>query len=128
MSSLRPERGDVFHVKLRRGTGSEQHGDRWAVIVQANDLNMALPTVIIVPTTGRTNRRNQPTNVFLPKGAGNLPEDSLAMTHQVRVLDKCELDQFFGALPGDLLAQIDEALRRTLGLKPQNSGQQPAGA
>lgn len=116
MSSLDPERGDVFHIRLRRGTGSEQHGDRWAVVVQADHLNKALPTVIIVPTTGRTNRRGQPTNVFLPKGAGNLPEDSLAMTHQVRVLDKSDLDAFFGVLPADLLAQIDEALRKTLGL------------
>jgi mRNA interferase MazF len=116
MSSLDPERGDVFHVRLRPGSGSEQHGDRWAVIVQVDHLNRALPTVIVVPTTGRTNRRSQPTSVFLPQGSGNLPEDSVAMTHQVRVLDKNDLDRFCGMLPKALLDQIDDVLRRTLGL------------
>ena len=116
MSSLDPERGDVFHVRIATGSGSEQHGDRWAVIVQGDHLNGALPTVVIVPTTGRLNRRSQPSNVFLPAGSGGLPEDSLAMTHQIRVLDKNSLDKYSGKLPSALMELVDGALRRTLGL------------
>ncbi len=43
-------RGDVHKVNLRRGGGRVQHGSRYAVVVQANDL-LALSTVVICPTS-----------------------------------------------------------------------------
>jgi mRNA interferase MazF len=43
-------RGDVHEVNLPRGDGPVQHGRRYAVVVQANDL-MALSTIAICPTS-----------------------------------------------------------------------------
>lgn len=43
-------RGDVHAITLPRGRGRLQHGRRFAVIVQADDL-LALSTVVICPTS-----------------------------------------------------------------------------
>lgn len=43
-------RGDVHAISLPRGRGRVQHGRRYAVIVQADDL-MTLSTVVICPTS-----------------------------------------------------------------------------
>lgn len=43
-------RGDVHAITLPRGGGRVQHGRRFAVIVQADDL-LALSTVVICPTS-----------------------------------------------------------------------------
>jgi mRNA interferase MazF len=43
-------RGDVHAITLPRGRGHVQHGHRFAVIVQADDL-LALSTVVICPTS-----------------------------------------------------------------------------
>ncbi len=43
-------RGDVFRLRLRRGTGHEQHGARYGVVVQADAL-LSLSTVLVAPTS-----------------------------------------------------------------------------
>ena len=43
-------RGDVHEITLPRGRGRVQHGPRFAVIVQAQDL-LELSTIIICPTS-----------------------------------------------------------------------------
>jgi mRNA interferase MazF len=43
-------RGDVHAITLPKGRGRVQHGRRYAVIVQADDL-MTLSTVVICPTS-----------------------------------------------------------------------------
>src|SRR5207237_3526185 len=46
-------RGDVHEIKLPRGRGRVQHGRRFAVIVQADDL-LALSTIVVCPTSTTT--------------------------------------------------------------------------
>jgi mRNA interferase MazF len=46
-------RGDVLGIRLPRGRGRVQHGRRYAVIVQADDL-LVLSTVVICPTSTST--------------------------------------------------------------------------
>jgi mRNA interferase MazF len=43
-------RGDVHEIKLPDGRGHVQHGRRYAVVVQADDL-LSLSTVVICPTS-----------------------------------------------------------------------------
>jgi mRNA interferase MazF len=118
MSSLAPARGDVFELEVTdRGAATHvQHGDRPCVIVQTDALASGPPTCVIVPTTKNLRRRFQPSCVFLPKEDTGLPYDSLALTHQIRVVDRSHLKEFKGALASDLLVKLDEALRFTLGL------------
>lgn len=46
-------RGDVYAIDLPRGRGRVQHGKRYAVIVQADDL-LGLSTVVMCPTSAST--------------------------------------------------------------------------
>ena len=43
-------RGDVHEFRLPRGTGHEQHGRRYGVIVQANEL-LPRSVVLVAPTS-----------------------------------------------------------------------------
>lgn len=43
-------RGDVFRLRLKRGTGHEQHGARFCVVVQS-DAMLTLSTVLVAPTS-----------------------------------------------------------------------------
>ena len=43
-------RVDVFRLRLRSGSGHEQHGIRYGVVVQSDAL-MALSTVLVAPTS-----------------------------------------------------------------------------
>lgn len=45
-------RGDIYYVQFgNTSTGSEQHGDRPAVIIQNDVGNTYAPTLIVVPLT-----------------------------------------------------------------------------
>jgi len=65
-------RGDVHAITVPRKRGHVQHGRRYAVIVQADDL-LALSTVVVCPTSGSAfpasfhpeiTLRDQPTQVL----------------------------------------------------------------
>lgn len=43
-------RGDIYRVQLPAGRGREQHGSRFAVIVQADEL-LGLSTAVVAPTS-----------------------------------------------------------------------------
>jgi mRNA interferase MazF len=49
-------------------------------------------------------------------GIGGLPQDSVALCHQIRVLDKQGLADRIGSLPPSVMDQIERVVRVTLGL------------
>ena len=60
-------RGDIYYVQFgNTSTGSEQHGDRPAVIIQNDVGNTYAPTLIVVPLTSNTEKKvTQPTHCLL---------------------------------------------------------------
>ncbi|MCY4376020.1 MAG: type II toxin-antitoxin system PemK/MazF family toxin [Spirochaetaceae bacterium] len=70
--------------------------------------------------TSNLRRAEAPGNVLLPKGAGNLPKDSVANVTQLFTIDKGELTDRIGRLGRDLVADIVHGIdlvldpRRTL--------------
>ena len=57
-----------------------------------------------------------PGNVFLPAIASGLPRDSVLNVTALVTIDKADLGQPVGNLPGSLMTEIDRGLRRVLGL------------
>lgn len=56
-------RGDIYYVQFgNTSTGSEQHGDRPAVIIQNDVGNTYAPTLIVVPLTSNTEKKVNPHN------------------------------------------------------------------
>ncbi len=57
-----------------------------------------------------------PGNVFLPATGSGLPRDSVVNMTGVVTLDKEDLSERVGELPGYLQAEVDQGLRRVLDL------------
>lgn len=90
------KRGDVFWVNLDPTIGTEIRKTRPAVVVSADDMNHALPRVIIAPLTSKGQPLGcRPEVVFDGRNARILLD-------QIRCVDKARLTGKLGA--------IDEAL------------------
>jgi mRNA interferase MazF len=103
-------RGDFHAITLPRGHGRVQHGRRFAVIVQADDL-LALSTVIICPTSTST-----PPASFHP-GIMVGDESTRVMCEMVGAVDALSLGDQVGHLTLDELRSVDDALQLVLDLR-----------
>ncbi len=103
-------RGDVYRVRFPKGSGREQHGPRYAVIVQADDL-LGLSTALVAPTS-----RSTLAATFRPEVeiAG---EATRVMVEQLRALDIQRLGDRAGRLGTEEMRDVDEALSLVLALR-----------
>ena len=103
-------RGDVYRVRLPKGSGREQHGPRYAVVVQADDL-LGLSTALVAPTS-----RSALAASFRPEVevAG---ESTRVMAEQLRALDVGRLGDLAGRLDTEEMRDVDEALALVLALR-----------
>ena len=102
-------RGDVYRFNLPKSVGHEQHGDRFGVVVQADEF---LPrSVVIVAPTSRSARAAS----FRPEIEleGNMTR---VLVEQVGAVDASRLRQLAGHLSPEELWGVDEALLAVLGL------------
>ena len=102
-------RGDVYRFRLPKGVGHEQHGDRYGVVVQANEF---LPrSVVLVAPTSLTARSAS----FRPEidVAG---ERTRVLVEQVGAVDAQRLGDLAGHVTPEEMWGIDEALATILGL------------
>ena len=103
-------RGDVYRVRLPKRGGRKQHGSRYAVLVQADDL-LRLSTVLVAPTS-----RSALAASFRPE-VKIAAERTRVMVEQLRALDVERLDDFAGRLSADEMRDVDEALSLVLALR-----------
>lgn len=102
-------RGEVYRFRLPKGVGHEQHGERFGVIVQADEL---LPrSVVLVAPTSRSARPAS----FRPEVivAG---EATRVLVEQLGAVDAQRLGRRVGRLTADEVWGVDEALTTVLGL------------
>lgn len=103
-------RGDVYRFKLPKGVGHEQHGDRFGVVVQADEL---LPrSVVIVAPTSRSARPAS----FRPEIDLD-GETTRVLVEQIGAVDAQRLGELSGHLSREELWGVDEALATVLGLR-----------
>lgn len=113
------KRGDVFWANLAPRSGSEQQGRRPVIVVSHDGFNQTpgWRSVIIVPiSTSGSQARRGPTVVLLPKDAGGLSQDSVALCHQVTTFDRAKLSTRLGELTDVQLKEVGEALKVAQGL------------
>lgn len=107
------KRGNICWANLAPRSGSEQAGRR-PVIVLSHDAFNQTPnwrSIIVIPvSTSTLQARRGPTVVQLPAGTAGLPNDSVAVCHQITTLDRSKLEEPFGNIPVQLLQQIEKAL------------------
>jgi mRNA interferase MazF len=102
-------RGDVHEIALPRRRGHVQHGGRFAVIVQTDDL-AALSTVIVCPTS-----QSALSASFRPKIAVG-GEATRVLCEMTRAVDVRSLGDQIGHLTIDEMASVDDALELVLAL------------
>lgn len=104
------QRGEVFRLRAPRTVrGHEQAGPRYAVVLQADELE-ALSTVIVAPTSTRA----------LPASFRPEVEVDGALTRvlveQIGAVDPSRLGESHGLLARDELRDVDRALAVVLSL------------
>jgi mRNA interferase MazF len=114
-SGAGPARGEVWLVNLDPTVGHEQGGQRPALVVSDNALNLSpAGLVIVAPITGTD--RGIVAHVKVPSGEGGLAKPSLIMTDQVRTISRQRLGRPLGKVTLATMHQVEERLRIVLRL------------
>ena len=111
------KRGDVVLV-LFPNSNLRTAKLRPALVVQADDLQTGLSQAILAMITSRLFRSNHPSRVLISLSTSEgqqsgLLSDSVVMTDNLATVAESGIDRTIGSIP---MAQVDEALRHTLGL------------
>ena len=102
-------RGDVYRFQLPKGVGHEHHGDRFGVVVQADEF---LPrSVVIVAPTSRSARAAS----FRPE-IDVSGERTRVLVEQIGAVDAQRLGDLSGHVTPEEMWGIDDALATVLGL------------
>ena len=108
-------RGDIYSACLDPVVGSEQGGIRPVLVIQNDVGNRYSPTVIVLAVTGQLNKTRLPTHVPIACEGTGLVKDSVVLAEQIRTLDKRRLRERIGALRPEVMAQVSEAVKISLG-------------
>ena len=112
-----PVRGTVWLVDAdpsRPPVGTEIWPDRPAVVVSNDTSNARSGFVSVVYLSSSSRKRSSPVHVPVPAGAGR--KQSMALCEQVHTVDASRLVRPMGSLPPAVMADVDDALRVSLGL------------
>ncbi len=107
------KRGDIYWANLAPRSGSEQSGRRPVIIISHDAFNQtpAWRSIIVVPvSTSAGQKRLGPTVVALPADMTGLPNDSVALCHQITTLGRAKLNEKLAVVPQELLTQLEQAL------------------
>jgi mRNA interferase MazF len=110
-------RAEVWWVDFGQPFGSEPGYRRPAVVLQADPFNRSLiQTVIVVPFSTNTALALAPGNVLCRPRETGLKKACVANVSQITVIDRARLAARAGMLSSRLLAQVEDGVRRVLGL------------
>jgi len=103
-------RGEIFQLRVPLGTrGSEQRGNRYAVVVQADEL-LALSTVLVSPTSSSAPPRSFRPTIDVRGTATRV------LVEQTTAVSPDRLGDSVGRLDATELRDLDDALALVLGL------------
>ncbi len=103
-------RGDIYELRMPKGTGHEQRGRRFGVVVQADEL-LPRSVVVVAPTS-----RSAKPATFRPEiEIGH--EATKVLVEQVGAIDVGRLGRFAGHLESEEEWEVDDALHLVLSLR-----------
>ena len=117
------QRGDIFFTRFDNAIGSEQSGNRPAVVLQNDVGNFYSPTLIVATLTSKAAKKyTQPTHCLLVNEFLSVP--SIVQAEQIFTVDKSRVLKFLGHLTPEEMRRVDDAVRISLALNPMGSIQQ----
>lgn len=111
------KRGDIYFVTGTEATGSEQAGERPAIIVSNDTGNKHSPVVEIVYLTTKK-KSLLPTHVYIYSAE----RPSTALCEQVITVCKSRLERYIGSITLAEMRRIDKALSVSLGIHKTTGG------
>ena len=111
-------RGDIVRVRFDPVEGSEQGGERPALILSPDLINERSPVVLIVPLTSKKTERVYPFETLIEAGEGGLTQRSKALLLHVRGMDRWRIVGVYGRIEGETMRRVEEALHIAAGLTP----------
>ena len=111
------QRGEIYWLELPEGTGSQQSGRRPVLIIQNDVGNQYSTTTIVAAITSQPRRRAYPFHVAFTAEEGLLRLDGTVLCEQIQTVDQASLESIAGGLPDSKMAEVDEALHLSLGLR-----------
>ncbi|MGO9973802.1 MAG: type II toxin-antitoxin system PemK/MazF family toxin [Solirubrobacteraceae bacterium] len=104
-------RGEIYRIRLpdARGRGRGQHGPRYGVLVQADEL-LGLSTAIVAPTS-----RSAAAATFRPE-IELMNDRTRVLVEQLRAVDVERLGELAGRLTAAEQQAVDDALELVLDL------------
>ena len=115
-SELAPRRGNVVRVRLDPVVGSEQGGERPALVISPDFINERSPVVTIASVTSRKTERVYAFEALIQPPEGGLDRRSKVMLMQLRSVDKRRLVEVIGSVSAETMRKVDEALKIATGL------------
>ncbi|MBM3708769.1 MAG: type II toxin-antitoxin system PemK/MazF family toxin [Actinobacteria bacterium] len=99
----------IFWAGLDPVRESEQAGIRPVIIISSEEINTFLPIVAVIPLMSlKPGRKIYSTEVLLLKNQTGLEKDSIALSHQIRIVSKTRLIKQGGVIDSE---EIKEKIR-----------------
>ncbi|MCH9687942.1 MAG: type II toxin-antitoxin system PemK/MazF family toxin [Deltaproteobacteria bacterium] len=105
-------RGDVLWIGPDDSRGPTPSYSHPHVVVQDDVFNHSrITTVVVCALTSNPHRANEPGNVLLEPGEGNLPKQSVVVVSQISSVEKARLGERIGSLSEARVEQVLAGLR-----------------
>ncbi len=105
-------RGDLFWIDADESRGSIPAITHPHVVVSEDVFNHSrISTIVVCALTSNLGRANEPGNVRLDPGEGNLAKPSVVIVSQIDSIDKNRLGAYIGALSAERVNQILDGLQ-----------------
>jgi mRNA interferase MazF len=102
-------RGEVYRFKTPKGTGHEQHGERFGVVVQSDAL-LPRSVVVVAPTSRSARPASFRPEVLIARASTRV------LVEQLGAVDVQRLGRRLGQLSAAEMWAVDDALVTVLGL------------
>lgn len=110
-------RGQIWWADLADPRGSEPGYRHPVLVLQQDEVNASrINTVVVCLLTSNTVLARAPGNTLLRRRRTGLRRDSVANASQMATLNKSDLEEMVGAVPADLMNEVDEGVRWFLNL------------
>ena len=109
-----PQRGEVWLVNWNPARGSEQAGERPALVIQNAIGNEHASTIIVAAIS--TTIRLYPMNVLLEPPEGGVRKPSIVKAGQILTVSKERLQKKIGKVNQEKMQEVNRALKLSLAL------------
>ena len=115
-SIIKPSRGDVVRVRLDPVVGSEQAGERPALVVSPDTINLHSPVILIASITSQKTEKIYPFEVLIEPPEGGLRLRSKVMLMHLRAIDKRRITGRYGSVSDETMLRVEKSLLIATGM------------